>query len=83
METVLLALSVSTRPALASELAALLKRPQSAVRASLARLHTAGFASREVVGKAGPLGSYAWRATPTGVQLVAPLVRAVQAGARL
>jgi predicted ArsR family transcriptional regulator len=82
MDTILLVLALSPAPLLASEIAGLVGRPTTAVRATLARLHEAGFAASEQIGTRGPVGTYRWRATVDGIALVAPLAAFVTRGRR-
>lgn len=73
MDLILLILTVSKQPLLASELAPLLGRDVTNVRASLALLASQGLAQREQVSDRGPQGTFRWRATPTGRTAAAEL----------
>lgn len=73
MDLVLLILSVSKQPLLASEIAPLLARDGNAVRATLAKLHREGLAAKTLVGQKGPVGTYRWNATESGKACVSHL----------
>lgn len=66
MDTILLVLSASSRPLLASQLAELTARPATAVRATLARLEEVGLVVGRQVNSRGPVGTWEWTASETG-----------------
>lgn len=75
MDIVLLVLALTERPLLASEIAAIVDSPSAAVRATLARLDKAGFATPTKVARGGPVGTYAWRASREGEEAVMKLAK--------
>jgi len=78
----LLLLLVAAAPgSRASKLAALTRRATRLVLASLRRLEGEGLVSHTVVAGAGPLGTYAWSATPAGHALVEDVLAAIRRGA--
>ena len=82
MDTALLVLVLARKPLLASDVAAILDRSPSAVRATLARLEEAGLAMPRQVGTRGPVGTFEWVPTTEGASAVDTLSKWVSKAAR-
>jgi predicted ArsR family transcriptional regulator len=66
MDLILLILSASKEPMLASEIGPLLAKHPNAVRVALANLLSQGLVQKTQVGNKGPVGTWKWKTTESG-----------------